>query len=57
MTLSQNELKIVFEKYLRFNIDASQGMNYCMNSKYTEGTENFIKALKSLQDIVDSVKS
>ena len=57
MTLSQDELRTVFKKYIRFNIDAAQGMNYCINSMYTEGTENFLKSIQSLQDIIDDIES
>ncbi len=57
MTLSQDELKTVFEKYNRLIIDISQGMNYCINSKYKEGTKNFLAAISSLQDIVQKIKS
>jgi hypothetical protein len=57
MTLNQDKLRGVFEKYIRFNIDAAQGMSYCLNSKYEEGTENFLKSIKALQDIIDDIKS
>ena len=57
MTLSQDELREIFEKYLRFEIDVSQGMNYCINSKYEKGTENFLKSIKTLQDIIEKIKS
>ena len=57
MTLSQDEIKDVFKEYIRLSTDLSQGMNYCINSKYKEGTENFLIALSSLQNIIDMVKS
>jgi len=57
MTLSQDELRDVFEKYLRFEIDAAQGMNYCMNSKYDDGIENFLKSINTLEDIIEKIKS
>ena len=57
MTLSQDELRVVFEKYLRLNIDVAQGMNYFLNSKYAEGTTNFLKAIKSLEEIIEKAKS
>jgi len=57
MTLSQDELRKVFEEYVRFTIDAAQGMNYFLNSKYTEATTNFLKAVKSLEEIIEKAKS
>lgn len=57
MTLNQDELRDVFEEYIRFTIDASQGMNYCLNSKYEEGIENFANSLSTLEEIVKKIKS
>lgn len=57
MTLSQDELRAVFEEYVRFTIDAAQGMNYFLSSKYPEGVTNLLKAIQSLEDIVEKVKS
>jgi len=56
MTLSHDEIKDVFEKYLRLNIDVAQGMNYCINSKYEVGTQNFLQAIKTLEDIIEKIK-
>jgi len=57
LTLSHDELKIVFEEYVRFTIDAAQGMNYFLNSKYPEGATNLLKSIKSLERIVKKVNS
>jgi len=57
MTLSQDELRKVFEEYVRFTTDAAQGMNYFLNSKYSEGISNLLKAIESLEDIVEKVES
>lgn len=57
MTLSQDELREVFEKYARCSIDMSQGMNYLLASKYEEGIENFLQAITALGDIITKIKS
>jgi len=57
MTLSQDELRKVFEEYVRFTIDAAQGMNYFLNSKYTAGVTNFRKSIQSLEEIIKNIKS
>lgn len=57
MILSQDELRKVFEEYVRFTIDAAQGMNYFLNSKYPEGVTNILKSIQSLEGIVEKVKS
>jgi len=57
MTLSQDELRETFEKYLRLEIDMAQGMSYCMNSKYEQGIENFLQSIKTLEEIIEKIQS
>lgn len=57
MTLTNNEIRDVFEKYLRLNTDVAQGMNYCLDSKYNQGIDNFLKSIKALEYIIEKIKS
>ena len=57
MLLTEDEVKEIFKKYLRFSIDGDQVMNYCLDSKYEESIENFYEAIKSLEYIIEKMKS
>lgn len=56
MTLSQDEIREIFEKHLRCTIDIDQGMNYCLDSKYEAGIDNFLAAIKSLEYIIQKIR-
>ena len=57
MPLTQDELREVFKQYTRFTTDAAQGMTYCLDSKYLEGITNFLAAIRTLESIVEEIKS
>lgn len=56
MTLSQDELRTVIKKFNRAIIDAGQGMNYSLDSKYADADVNFDKAIQALQEIKVEIK-
>ena len=55
MTLSENEITDILKSLIRCNIDLNQGVNYYLNSKYKEGTENLLLVTKSLQEIISKI--
>ena len=56
MTLSEDEIKEVTKKLVRCNIDLNQGMNYFLNSDYTNGRKNFLEVVRNLGNILDKIK-
>jgi len=57
MTLNQDELREVFEAYIRFQIDVNQGLNYCLDYKDKKGIDNMHAALDAFDDFLTKIKS
>ncbi len=55
MPLREDEIREVTKLVVRCNIDLNQGMNFCLESNYNSGRENFTKVLENLGKIIEKV--